>query len=128
MSSAFSHVLEIKDRITCLLISCDKEDGDQLGISWDDVIVRNELYLYRSAPAAEPEEDSTNTDIKTTHPARVVVKLAPQWSFDAVLPPAPIDARAGSSSISWQARIQPDGQLMVTNTQRPVYCLAWESQ
>ncbi|KAG8881124.1 hypothetical protein FRB98_004531 [Tulasnella sp. 332] len=114
------------ERLT--LQSLDIEDGDQLGISWDDVIVRSELYLYHGPRSLEPEDASLSSVKKTTQPVRVVVKLAPQWSFDAVLPPAPIDARAGSSSVAWQTRIQPDGQLMITNTSRPVHCLAWESQ
>ncbi|KAG9004418.1 hypothetical protein FRB94_002362 [Tulasnella sp. JGI-2019a] len=118
------------ERLT--LQSLDIEDGDQLGISWDDVIIRSELYLYNVAQKQEgipSEEPSGRTSPNSSHVARVVVKLTPHWSFDAILPPVPINAlAAGNSSISWQTRIQPDEKLAVANAPNPISCLSWESQ
>lgn len=108
------------------------DDGDRLGISWDDIIVRSELWLYRD-DRTQPQPRVGQQDAVvggTARPARVIVSLAPHWCFDAVLPPAPIDARgpATGSRISWQVRLQTDGNLLVTNAPRTVPCLSWESQ
>ncbi|KAG8901296.1 hypothetical protein FRB99_005411 [Tulasnella sp. 403] len=110
------------DRMT--LGSLDIEDGDRLEISWDNAIVRSELWLRAPTTVTEETAGAASSIVG----ARVTVALTQRWSFDVSMPAAPIDVGDSGSKISWQVRTQLDGQLAVAEVPQPVPCLSWEAQ